>query len=151
MTLTAVNNDLDTPDKTVTVKGEVDSYGLPGTIAAATQTLTITDDDAPVVTLALSNSTISEGETVDVTATLSHESIADITVTLSAAAVDPATAADFTPSGSTLTFKVGDKTSTGDVTLTAVNDAVDGPETKEVTVTGTGPTDRSDITVVGTR
>ena len=147
VTLTAVNNDLDTPDKTVTVKGEVDSYGLPGTIAAATQTLTITDDDAPVVTLALSNSTISEGETVDVTATLSHESIADITVTLSAAAVDPATAADFTPSGNTLTFKVGDKTSTGEVTLTAVNDAVDGPETKEVTVTGTGPTDRSDITV----
>ena len=147
VTLTAENNDIDTPDKTVTVTGEVDSYGLPGTIASATKTLTIKDDDAPVVTLALSNSTIDEGETVTVRATLSHESIADITVMLSAAAVDPATAADFTLSGNTLTFKVGDKTSTGEVTLTAVNDAVDGPETKEVTVTGTGPTDRSDITV----
>ena len=30
-----------------------------------------------------------------------------------------------------------------------MNDDVDGPETKEVTVTGTGPTDRSDITVAG--
>ena len=68
VTLTAVNNDLDTPDnKKVTVKGEVDSYGLPGTIAPATQTLTIEDDDAPVVTLELSNAdnSIDEGETVD--------------------------------------------------------------------------------------
>ena len=147
VTLTAENNDIDAPDKPVTVTGAVASYGLEGTIAPATQTLTIEDDDAPVVTLALSNSTIDEGETVDVKATLSHESSADITVMLSAAAVAPATENDFTPSGNTLTFKVGDKTSTGEVTLTAVNDAVDGPETKEVTVTGTGPTDRSDITV----
>ena len=151
VTLTAVNNDIDAPDKTVTVTGEVESYGLPGTIAPATQTLTIEDDDAPVVTLALSDAdnSIDEGETVDVKATLSHASSADITVTVAAAAGDQATADDFEFSGSTLTFKVGDKTGTGDVTLTAVNDAVDGPETKEVTVTGTGPTDRSDITVAG--
>ena len=85
---------------------------------------------------------------MDVTATLSHESSADITVMLSAAAVAPATANDFTLSGDTLTFKVGDKTSTGEVTLTATDDDVDGADdSKQVTVTGTGPLGRSDITV----
>ena len=147
VTITAANNDLDAPDKTVTVSGTVASYGL-GTIAPAKpQALTITDDEAPVVTLALEPASISEaGGESTVTATLSHASSADIAVTV-AAAVDPATAGDFTLSGRTLTFKAGGKTSTG-MTLTATDNAVDGPEeSKQVTLTGTGPTDRTDITV----
>ena len=149
VTLTAVYKDLDAPDKTVTVKGEVKEYGLDGTIAPATQTLTITDDDAPVVTLVLSDAdnSIDEGETVNVTATLSHKSSDAIAVTVAAAAVEPATGADFTLRGSTLTFLAGQKASSGEVTLTATDKEVDGPDSKEVTITGTGPTDRSDITV----
>ena len=142
--VTAVNNNLDAPDKTVTVTGTVDSYGVGGTIAPATQTLTIEDDEAPVVTLVLSDtdSSISEGETVDVTATLSHASSADIAVTVEVTAGADAV----TPRGRTLTFKKGSTASTGEVTLTAKDNDVDAPD-KTVTITGTGPAGRADITV----
>ena len=70
-----------------------------------------------------------------VTATLSHASSVPIAVTVSAEPTAPATAADFTLSGETLTFPAGDKTSTGTVTLTAENNDLDTPD-KTVTVKG---------------
>ena len=149
VTLTAGDNDLDAPHKTVTVTGTVPQYSL-GTIASAARTLTITDDDEPVVTLALSDATIREGETVDVTARLDKASSTDIAVTVTAEPVAPATTSDFRPSGGTLTFAAGQKTSPGKVTLTAADNDVDGPETKQVTITGTGPSGRTDITVADT-
>ena len=146
VTLTAENNAVDTPNKTVTVTGEVASYGL-GTIASATEELTIRDDDAPVVTLTLTSSSISEnGGQSTVTARLSPVSSQDTAVTVSAAAVSPAVAGDFRLSGRTLTIRAAQPASEDSVTLTAVNNAVDGPDTKDVTVSGEVSA-RSDVTV----
>ena len=149
VTLTAVNNALDAPDKTVTVTGTVASYGL-GTIASATQTLTITDDDTPVVTLALTPSSISEnGGQSTVTARLSPVSSQATVVTVAAAAVSPAVAGDFRLStNKRLTIPANQSASESVVTLTAVNNDVDGPATKEVTVSGR--TTRQGVTIPNT-
>ena len=149
VTLTAEDNDLDAPDKTVTVTGTVESYGL-GTIASATERLTITDDDAPVVTLTLTPSSISEnGGQSTVTARLSPVSSQDTVVTVSAVAVSPAVARDFRLSTNRrLTIPANQPTSRGTVTLTAVNNDVDGPTTKAVTVSGT--TTRQGVTIPNT-
>ena len=71
LTVSAIDNETDAPDKTVSIYGGA-SNEL-GAIDPAAVTLTITDDDAtPVVTLELSSSSISEnGEAANVTASLS--------------------------------------------------------------------------------
>ena len=146
VTLTAENNALDAPDKTVSVTGAVASYGL-GTIASATQKLTIEDDDTPEVTLTLTPSSISEnGGQSTVTARLSPVSSQATVVTVAAAVVSPAVAGDFRLStNKRLTIRANQRDSEGTVTLTAVNNDVDGPETKEVTVSGT--TTRQGVTI----
>ena len=89
-------------------------------------------------TLVLAPATITEaGGVATVTARLSSAPSAAVTLTVAAAAVSPAVAGDFTLSaGPTLTFETGATTSTGTVTLTAVDNAVDAAD-KQVTVTGT--------------
>ena len=68
------------------------------------------------------------------TASLDRPSSEDTTVTVTAAPESPATAADYTLSGSRLTIAAGETTSTGTVTITAEdNDLAEG--SKEVTVT----------------
>ena len=134
VTLTAVNNDVDAPDKTVRVTASVTggSVSAPGA-----QDLTITDDEAaPTVTLVLTPPSIGEdgGESV-VTATLSSASSEEVTVTVSATAVSPAVAGDFTQRRTTLTIAAGQMTSTGSVTIAAENNAADAPN-KTVRVTG---------------
>ena len=138
VTITAVDNAVDAPDKTVTVSGA--ASGGNGVADPAALTLTITDDEgAPVVTLALSASSIAEsgsGNVATVTATLSGLSSAATTVTVSAAAVSPAVSGDFRLSSNpVLTIAAGATTSTGVVTITAVDNAVDAPD-KTVTVSG---------------
>ena len=135
VTITAVNNNVDAPNKTVTVSGAV--TGGHGVVDPSSQTLTITDDEgAPTVTLVLNPSSIDEnGEISTVTATLTGPSSQAVTVTVSAAAVSPAVSGDFTLSGTTLTITAGQTTSTGTVTITAVNNNVDAPD-KTVTVSG---------------
>ena len=71
------------------------------------------------------------------TATSNHAVSVETRVTVSATAVSPAVPGDFTLSGSTLTIGAHQTSSEGLVTLTAEDNHVDGPETKEVTVTGT--------------
>ena len=135
VTITGVDNAVDAPDKTVTVSGSV--TGGHGVSAPSSQTLTITDDETtPVVALVLSPSAIGEdGGSSTVTATLSGASSASVVVTVSASAVSPAVSGDFTLAGATLTIASGQTTSTGTVTITAVNNAVDAPD-KTVTVSG---------------
>ena len=138
VTVTAVDNDVDAPDKTVTVSGA--ASGGNGVADPADATLTVTDDEAaPVVTLALSPSSISEsgsGNVARVTARLSGASSAATEVTVSAAAVSPAVPGDFTlSSNKVLTIAAGATTSTGTVTITPVDNAVDAPD-KTVTVSG---------------
>ena len=94
---------------------------------------------APVVRLVLTPAAIPEQDGVStVTATLDKASSADTVVTVTATAVAPATPQDFQPRGSTLTISAGATTSTGEVTVTAVDNAVDTPD-KTVTLTGTTP------------
>ena len=134
-TLTPVNDNIDERDETVAVTGS--ASGL--TVApAAGRTVTITDnDDTPTVTLALTPDSIDEdGGESTVTATLDHPSSEETEITVSALAQTPAVADDFTLSrNETLTIAAGQTTSTGTVTLTAVNNIVDTPN-KRIAVSG---------------
>ena len=136
VTITAVDNDVDAPDRTVTVWG--DATNTRDVVDPAGVTLTIADDDdAPKVTLRLGSSSIAEnGGQTTVTATLDRPSSAATTIAVSAAAVSPATSGDFNLSANrTLTIRAGATASSGDVTIAAVNNNVDGPN-KSVTVSG---------------
>ena len=132
-TLTPTDDAVHETDETVTVSGES------GTLTIPDATLTLEDDeDLPTLTLALDNSSIGEaGGVATVTASLSGASSAATTVTVSAAANAGAVVTDFTVStNKTLTIAAGDTDSTGTVTITGVNNAVDAPD-KTVTVSAT--------------
>ena len=108
----------------------------------------------PRVTLVLAPVSIDESggtNRATVTATVSPSADAAFTVEVSAAAVAPAVAEDFSlSSGTTLSFLSGAASSTGTVTVTAVDNPVDAAD-KSVTVSGsvsagaevTGPEDRT--------
>ena len=136
VTVTANGNAVASGSKSVTVSGT--AAGGNGMANPPAATLTITDDDAPQPTLALSSNSISEnGGVATVTATLDRQSAVAVTVTVAATAVSPAVAGDFTLSAAaTLTFASNATTSTGLVTVTAVNNTTDAPN-KAVTVSGT--------------
>ena len=135
-TLAPVDDNLEEPDKTVTVTATTAS-GLTMEPASGL-TVTIEDDDAPAVTLFLDRNRISENDGVStVTATLNQTMSAETTVTVSASAVSPAMDSAFTlSSDQTLTIAAGQRTSTGTVTITAVNNTADD-DNREVTVSGT--------------
>ena len=140
VTIAAVDNDEDAADKSVTVSASV---SLEGVGAPANVTVTITDDDepvapeTPVVTLVLTPASIGEnGGASTVTATVSPASSEAFTVTVAAEAVDPAVAGDFTLGGATLSFAADATASTGEVTITAVDNDEDAPD-KTVTVSAT--------------
>ena len=137
VTITAVDNDVDAPDKEVRVSAAAASNSQ-GVTGPADEALTIRDDDGtPMVTLVLAPASIEEDGGVSmVTATLDRASSSATTVTVTAGAVSPAVAGDFTLSGNTLTIAAGATTSTGEVTITAVDNDVDAPD-KSVTVAGT--------------
>ena len=67
------------------------------------------------------------------TAMLDHPSSEETTVSVSVRPVAPAVATDYTLAGSQLTIAAGATESTGEVTITGVNNVVDAPD-KEVTV-----------------
>ena len=134
--ITAVNNDRDEPNKTVTVSGS--ATNTQGIINPSDVTLTIEDDeDTPMVTLDVSPTSISEnGGSATVTAMLDHASSAATTVAISATPQSPATSSDYELSmASTLTIAAGETTSTGTVTITAVDNDRDEPD-KTITVSG---------------
>ena len=134
LTLSAIDNAVDAPDKTVHISGGA-SNAL-GVIDPAAVALTITDDDgAPTVTLDLSPTSISENVgTASVTAFLSSPSPQAVTVVVSASPVSPAVAGDFAiSSNKILTIAPGSTSSTGTVTITGVDNGVDAPD-KSVTV-----------------
>ena len=137
VTVSAVDNTVDAPHKQVRVSATVS--GDSGVAAPSAVTLTIEDDEAaPTVTLAVANASISEnGGTTTVTATLSHPSSAATTITVSAAAGPHTVAADFKQTGTTLGIAAGDTSSTGTVTIAAVDDDEDAAHDKTVTVSGT--------------
>ena len=137
VTITAIDNNAREVTKSVTVSGTADD--TPDVVAPpAPVTLMITDDESPQVTLVLSSASISEnGEVATVTATISSAENEATTITVSAEPVDPAVGGDFTLSTpATLTIVADSLTSTGLVTITAIDDTLDGID-KTVTVSGT--------------
>ena len=132
-TLTPTSDTVHEPDETLMITGTstVEGVTVNGT------PLTITDDDTPTVTLQLSPSSIGEdGESSTVTATLNHPSSEETTITISVAPTSPATASDYTLSGSTLTIAAGATESTETVTITAVDNLLITTD-KILTVQGT--------------
>ena len=138
VTITAVDNDLDAPDRTLTVTATaVNSRGLAGPPAPVT--ITVTDDEAaPAVRLVLNPPSVAEdGGVSRVTALLDHPSVAVTTVTVATA---PPAAEWYTQSGSTLTIAAGARASTGTVRVTA-NDGDRYEPGRTVTVTGEAAND----------
>ena len=138
VTITAVDNDVDAPNKSVTVSAVASGGGVAN---PDNQTLTINDDEGvPTATLVLTPASISESGATNsstVKATLSGKSNAAVTLTVATAAGANTAAADFTLSATTtLTIAAGATTSAGAVTITAVDNDVDAPN-KSVTVSAT--------------
>ena len=129
--IAAVDDEVDAPDRAVTITAAVAS-----SVRARTPepvTLSIEDDDeAPQAMLILTPATIDEsGETnaATVSATLSHPSSAATTIAVSAAGTG------FRQQGTTLTIPALGTASAASVTLTAVDDETHN-EDREVTVSG---------------
>ena len=114
--------------------------------SAADLPLTVHEIRTPsVASLVLSPASIAEdGGVSTITATVSPAARTAFAVTVSAAAVSPGVAEDFTLSGNTLSVAVGATTSTGTVTITAVNNNVDAAD-KAVTVSGTIETEDAGV------
>ncbi len=156
VTITPIDDVIDSPDKKVTVSGEITSGNW--VTAPPSKEITVTDDeDQPTVTLVLTPNRISEDSGVaTVTARLDPASSETTTITVSAVPVSPAVDGDFTLSGNTtLTVPAGTTTSTGEVTITANDNKVDAPD-KRVTVAaeatnahGVGATYTASLTIVG--
>ena len=132
-TVTATDDNVFEGSETLTLSALLDGVGF-GTV----RTVTLTDDEsAPTIALVLTPESIAEdGAESSVTATLSAPSAVALEVTVEAAAVAPATADDFTLAGGTLSLGANALTSTGEVTVTAVDDPVDAPD-KQVRISGT--------------
>ncbi len=141
VTLATADDEVDEPDATLTLTvTDGDDYypGEPGEAEITVED----DDDTPTVTLVLTPVSIGEnGGKSTVTASLDRASSAATTVTVAVTPVDPAVANDYTLSGTALTIAAGETTSTGEVTVTAVNNDVDAPD-KEVTVSATAENDQ---------
>ena len=143
VTVSAVDNSVVAPARSVTVSGTASGGNGVGNPTGVP--LTITDDDTPTVTLVLNPSSITEGGVSTVTATLDQTSTVAVTVTVSAAAGADADAADFTLSANRkLTIVAGVTTSSGAVTVTAVNDTADEAD-QTVRVSGSAETSVSEI------
>ena len=130
--LSPTQDTVDEPNETVSVTGSVTGLVVTGSEVG------ITDDDAsPTVTLSLSETFIGEdGGSTSVTASLGHASSVVTTVTVSVSPDDPAVAGDYSLSANTLlTIAAGQTASTGEVTITGVNNDVDTLD-KTVQVTG---------------
>ena len=127
-------------DETFTVGLTVS--GTTATVTATdTATGTITNDDSATASLTLTPASIGEnGGSSAVAAALDAAAGVDVTLTVSAAPAPPAAEADFTQSGTELTIAAGQTTSTGTVTLAAVdNDVVAADREVTVSATVSGP------------
>ena len=156
VTLTADNDNVHSGDRSVTVTGSMTNTQGAGSVTGAS--LTIREDEAlPTATLALSRSSIDEsgadgGSTV--TAGLSGASSEATVLTVSTSPGADTVAGDFTQAGTVLTIAAGETSSTGAVTIAAVDNDADTPN-KSVTVSataagGNGVADPSPLTLTVT-
>ncbi len=149
-TFTPIADGMDEPEETVQITGTTGSGGLP----VSSATLTIIDSDrTPEVRLVLSPASIPEASGISsITAQLASPSSAETVIEVSVFPDPPATPEDYSLSSSTiLTIAPGMTTSTGEVTIMAIDNPVDAPD-KMVTVSGQaenvqGVTGPSDVTL----
>ena len=131
VTIEAVNNDVEAPNKRVTVSATAENtFGVGD---PPDRTLTITDDEIPssTVTLSVSPSDIREGnpQTVTVTAELDGAPRTDDTQIAVTVGAGTAAATDFSPvTGFTLTIPAEQKSGTANFTLAPVDDQTDEPD-----------------------
>ena len=135
-TVSTVDDSTDEANGTVTVTVEPDTgYTVDGTNNQAS--VNVTDDEAaPTVTLIVSPSVISEnGGSATVTARLDHASSQRTTITVSVSAGPNTRSSHFSESGNKfLSIEAGELTSTGTVTITALDDTVSDSLQKSVDV-----------------
>ncbi len=144
VTVTGVNDDTDNAadKRTTAITHSVDAQDTDYEDEEAGDVdVEVTDDDGtPTATLTLAPARIDESgasNVTTVTANLSNPSGAAVTFTVAAAAVSPAANSAFTLSNNTtLTIAKGATTSTGEVTIIAVDNSVDAPDAS-VTVSAT--------------
>ncbi len=136
-TVTATGQDDDDLDRAQnyqiglsTTSNDGDYSGLTATVSGTNQ-----DNEAPTVTLELSSATVAEGGSVAVTASLDRAVEVATAITVSAAAGPGAAGSFRLSSNRTLTVPANSRSSAGEVTITAVDDAVDAPD-KTVRVRG---------------
>ena len=132
--LVPLDDETHEPDETVIVRGETDAAGFTVEPAEGV-TLTIEDDeDAPVAKLILTSESISEnaGETT-VTAELDRPSSNEVDVIV--VPFSGGTGVVNLSVNRTLNIAAGAKTSTGTVTITAIDNEVDNPD-RVVTIKG---------------
>ena len=150
VTITAVDNAVDALDKQVTVSAT--AANDQGITAPENVTLTITDDDAP--SLSIGDASVAEGdegESATLTFTVTLDPAATLPVTADWATSDgTATAgADYTAGSGTLTFGTGEDSKT--VTVTVTGDDADEPnETLMVTLSNESGATLADATGTGT-
>ncbi len=129
---TPLPDDLHEPEETIHVTGSSPLVPVePGTLALFDSDLT------PEVILELVPSVIEEGGESRISARLTGKSSEATMITVSASHDLPVTEEDYALSPArTLTIAAGEFTSTGAVTITAADNAIDAPD-KRVTVSGT--------------
>ena len=135
-TVKVTGDEVDEANETLTATLSSDALtGIEFGRTTATGTIT-DDDDAPTVTLALSRLSISESDETAVSATLNSLSSESTTVTVSVEPQAPATSSDYNIStNQVLTIAAGNTSSTGTVTITAVDNDIDAAD-KTVKVKG---------------
>ena len=134
--VTAVDNDVDAANATVTISGTTASTAV---TAPDDVTLEVTDDDTKGVTLSTTTVSVDEGATATYTVKLDSEPTADVVVTPASddtGAVTVSTAA----ADDTLTFTASNWDTPQTVTVTGVEDADNADESVTVshTVSGEG-------------
>ena len=137
VTLTSTDDENYGPGSVRRVALDFSATGHGGPAYKVSDWLIIEDEAEPRVTLAVAAASVAENNgRSTVTASLNTIVEADVAVTVTTRPDAAAEPDDFTQTGSLLTIPAGQKNSTGTVTISAVDDDVDGPD-KNLVVTGT--------------
>ena len=131
VTITANDNNVDAPDKKVTVSGT--ATNAHGVTDPAARTLTIVDDDTAGITVTPTALEVEEGGSAPYTVVLTSEPTGNVTVTPASGDTGIATV-----SGGPLTFTPDNWSTAQTVTVTGVDDTLDNEgDQRETTVTHT--------------